>query len=90
MKPVRAGACLTAVVLAASGLLVGAAPSGGAATTPNDLVVNLHERTTYAQYQGDLRTPRRCQQAVCGGDRERVPPGHPEGVQTASVRPHGS
>ena len=33
MKPVRVSACLTALVLAASGLTVGMAPPGGAATT---------------------------------------------------------
>jgi hypothetical protein len=45
MNPVRVSACLTALVLAASGLVLGAAPPGGAATTPNDVVVDLGSST---------------------------------------------
>jgi len=45
MRPVRVTACLAVVVLAASGLVIGTAPTGGAATAPNDVVVNLGSST---------------------------------------------
>lgn len=48
MKPVRVSACLTALVLAASGLTVGMAPPGGAATTSAAAITNSAAATTSA------------------------------------------